>query len=92
MTYQSPNLEDLASRPMWTNRDMSHVLAEIRRLGAIADALLNHCDKDGGECYECSRIVCPHQCELHFHHDGCPACAMEDEREGQVIFTTKQVS
>jgi hypothetical protein len=26
------------------------------------------------ECQECSRIVCPHNDPLHFHHDGCPSC------------------
>jgi len=49
--------------------------AEKERLSGIADALLNHCDKEGGECSECGRIVCPHGEPLHFHHDGCPACA-----------------
>ncbi len=50
---------------------------EAKRLEVIADKLLNHCDKDNGECYECSKIVCPHECELHFHHDGCPACSQD---------------
>lgn len=27
------------------------------------------------ECYTCGSIVCPHGEELHFHHEGCPACA-----------------
>lgn len=38
--------------------------------------LLNHCDKEGGECSECSKIICPHHCPDHFHHDGCPACTV----------------
>lgn len=42
------------------------------------DKLLNHCDKEGGECSECAKIICPHEDTLHFHHDGCPSCT-EDE-------------
>lgn len=37
------------------------------------DALLNHCQE--GECHVCSEIICQHDCGMHFHHDGCPACA-----------------
>lgn len=33
------------------------------------------------ECGECARIICPYHEPLHFHHDGCPACAQEDEDE-----------
>ena len=54
--------------------------AEIERMETIANALLNHCDKDGGECRECGRICCPHGESLHFHHDGCPACAQDEGR------------
>jgi hypothetical protein len=43
-----------------------------------ADRFVNACTRDQGECYECSWICCPHQDEMHFHHDGCPSCA-EDE-------------
>lgn len=60
------------------------------RLSRIADALLNHCDKDGGECMECSRIVCPHQEPLHFHHDGCPSCSV-DESEADSVSTDGKV-
>jgi hypothetical protein len=52
-------------------------LAETKRLLAMIDPLLNHCDKDGGECHMCGQIVCPHKDPLHFHHDGCPACSQE---------------
>lgn len=51
------------------------MLDEIDRLRTIADALLNHCDKQGGECSECAMIVCPEQDGMHFHHDGCPSCS-----------------
>lgn len=27
------------------------------------------------ECSTCAAIICPHGEPLHFHHDGCPACA-----------------
>lgn len=41
------------------------------------DALLAHCED--AECHVCSCIICPHQHPLHFHHDGCPACAEAEE-------------
>jgi len=37
------------------------------------DQLLEHCPLP--ECERCAEIVCPFQEPLHFHHDGCPACA-----------------
>jgi hypothetical protein len=40
------------------------------------DALLNHCDD--GECVTCGQIICPHGDGMHFHHDGCPACAQTE--------------
>lgn len=43
----------------------------------VVDSLLNHCGV--GECEECSKIVCPYNEPLHFHHDGCPACCNPDE-------------
>lgn len=51
--------------------------AEIRRLNGVIDKLLDHCPD--GECHECSAAVCPHGCLLHFHHDGCPACAQNED-------------
>jgi hypothetical protein len=51
--------------------------AELTRVCTIADGLLNHCDKDGGECHVCSEICCPLKDPLHFHHDGCPSCSQE---------------
>lgn len=43
------------------------------RLGEVVDRLLAHCPD--GECPTCGEAVCPHSSGLHFHHDGCPACA-----------------
>lgn len=56
----------------------THDLAkEIARLfvaqGAKVQALLDHCPE--GECDVCAKIICPYECTMHFHHDGCPACA-----------------
>lgn len=69
-----------ALKAMQDERDAARLernsaLLEVDRLTRIADKLLNHCDRERGECSECSKIVCPYECELHFHHDGCPACA-----------------
>ena len=32
-------------------------------------------DCDDLECLICSVRDCPNQEPLHYHHDGCPACA-----------------
>jgi hypothetical protein len=72
--------------PAWKNNhhELGVVLgmaAELVALAALRDnqieCFLAHCPD--GECPTCSQIICPHGCELHFHHDGCPACA---EHEG----------
>jgi hypothetical protein len=47
--------------------------ADVVRLDKIINELLAHCSI--GECGVCSEIVCPYKEPLHFHHDGCPACA-----------------
>jgi hypothetical protein len=47
--------------------------ALLAPMHAQIDALLAHCPD--GECPTCASIVCPHKCDMHFHHDGCPACA-----------------
>lgn len=47
----------------------------IARMEEMVDRLLAHCDKEGGECCQCSTIVCPHKDPMHFHHDGCPSCS-----------------
>lgn len=49
-----------------------------RRLEDMCDELLAHCDKENGECSICSAIVCPYNCPMHFHHDGCPSCSNDD--------------
>lgn len=33
------------------------------------------------ECYTCSMIACPYGHFMHYHHDGCPACAGAFEGE-----------
>lgn len=59
----------------------SHDLTEqhLAELRAKADRLVNECQgvNGDGECSECGEICCPHGEPLHFHHDGCPACAEE---------------
>jgi len=63
---------------------VKHKLSEAQALaeqrGKQLDALLAHCDKEGGECSECSKIICPHKDEMHFHHDGCPSCEYEYQK------------
>jgi hypothetical protein len=54
--------------------EQEHVLKLIAQI----DALLAHCPD--AECSTCAEIICPHKDEMHFHHDGCPSCAMADEK------------
>lgn len=41
---------------------------------AVVDFLLSVND----ECEGAAMILCPGDDPLHFHHDGCQACSMED--------------
>lgn len=59
--------------------DYKALQKENKELGKKLDALLNHCDKEGGECSECSKIICPYKDPFHFHHDGCPSCYTEQK-------------
>ena len=43
------------------------------------DAMLEHCAD--AECTTCATIICPHQDAMHFHHDGCPSCADEENTQ-----------
>jgi hypothetical protein len=58
---------------------------EIERLKVIIGQLLNHCDKEGGECSYCSQLICPHKDPMHFHHDGCPSCSCDEMEENSKI-------
>ena len=71
----------MQSHAGYTALDMTTAAAQGFRDGVaskekIIDALLSHCDD--GECYTCGQIICPHGEPLHFHHDGCPACAQDE--------------
>ena len=33
-----------------------------------------------GECMVCGMRDCPHDDPLHYHHDDCPSCWVEEER------------
>lgn len=64
------------------------IFRELLTLRMQCDALLNHCDKEGGECSECAGIICPHQDPFHFHHDGCPSCHSEASEADSVVLET----
>lgn len=49
----------------------------LKKYASVVDALLQHCQIN--ECEECSKIICPFNEPLHFHHDGCPACCNAPE-------------
>jgi len=54
--------------------DNTLLKAEVERLHKALDHMMTHCAD--AECTTCSEIVCPHGEPFHFHHDGCPACAV----------------
>lgn len=54
-------------------RPAAEAAARIEELSAQVDALLQHCPDP--ECGTCGAAICPHDEPMHFHHDGCPACA-----------------
>jgi hypothetical protein len=37
------------------------------------------------ECYLCGFKDCPYNHELHYHHDGCPACMKADAQIAKVL-------
>jgi hypothetical protein len=53
-------------------------IASAKRDRTLSDTLLNECVDP--ECIVCGKICCPHSEPLHFHHDGCPACAMLEKQ------------
>lgn len=62
-------------------RPSAEAAERIEELSAQVDRLLAHCPDY--ECHTCGEIICPYGEPLHFHHDGCPACAENeaDERD-----------
>lgn len=44
------------------------------RGGNLSDCPVHECDM-------CGILDCPRSEPLHYHHDGCPACDMEDHDE-----------
>lgn len=55
--------------------DIEAELKEMHeKIDKILSLLLNHCERDGGECSICAKIICPHGDDMHYHHDGCPQC------------------
>lgn len=53
---------------------LARMLRQLERAEKALDALLNHCDKESGECSFCGKTICPYGDGMHFHHDGCPSC------------------
>lgn len=53
---------------------------ETEALGKQLDDFLNG-PHDPEYCDECGNIFCPWGEPLHFHHDGCPCCAMVPDEE-----------
>jgi hypothetical protein len=68
--------------PEWTPEflRLHQEMMEASREGDMTklDRLLQACSEP--ECIVCGAITCPHGEPLHFHHDGCPACAYEEAK------------
>ena len=56
---------------------ISGKLEEANKAGEEVDAML--ATHDGELCEQCGDIFCPWGEPLHFHHDGCPCCALSPE-------------
>lgn len=67
-------LRDMQKQIIHGSNIFGDIANVIERMGKQLDALLAHCGKEGGECSECGKIICPHGDDMHFHHDGCPSC------------------
>jgi hypothetical protein len=65
-SFASPRSEPCAIEGSELPRELELALRQV-------GMLLAHCPDD--ECPTCAVIICPQACSLHFHHDGCPACA-----------------
>lgn len=72
-------LRKMQSQIIGGSKTFGQIADRIQRMGEQLDALLAHCGKEGGECSECGKIICPHKDEMHFHHDGCPSCVHEEQ-------------
>lgn len=57
------------------------LLALRDKFHSDSEELMKQCGD--AECGECAKIMCPHGEILHFHHDGCPACAMAEPRKSE---------
>lgn len=60
-------------------RQRDEALKDSERMELQVCHLLDHCPD--AECSTCSEIVCPFKDPFHFHHDGCPSCAIEAAME-----------
>lgn len=60
------------------------------RLNALAEAHRPGAARCGDpECSACAILDCPSVDPLHYHHDGCPACAFADPRHPEADVDTK---
>lgn len=75
--YQGANASALIPHADGEYVTYVEVKQELATLHARIAALLDHCPD--AECATCAAIICPHDCGLHYHHDGCPACAEHEE-------------
>lgn len=60
--------------------ELAALKAELAEARHMVEQLVEHCPDL--ECSRCGEIICPHHEPLHFHHDGCPACATIDAASG----------
>lgn len=75
----------LTPRAMPRTRALNPAFAAMVAAATRGDAasIAEHvwaCD-DAAECDTCGEILCPYNEPLHFHHDGCPACARASDAE-----------
>lgn len=88
-------IAEIIDRHLKPERDAARKALEdardaIELRGTQLDALLAHCGKEGGECSGCAKIICPFEEELHFHHDGCPACC-NAPKDNPILLERQQI-
>jgi hypothetical protein len=49
---------------------------EFEHIGVDGD-----CGGADSECMACGVRDCPYSEPLHYHHDGCPACTISEEKQ-----------
>lgn len=70
------------SKVHWRRNQMEVIIEDnlLKTVLRCTCNALSEPDPMVAECMACGTRDCPQGHELHYHHDGCPACTQEDEQ------------